>query len=183
MTASAHLWAIGFDDAEGAHRARDEIARLGWETGGVKAHLILEDMAVVVRHPDGSFSLDREPFPAATNILGCSAVGFLIGLVLAAPLAGAAIGALVGGVGTAASAAAVGIGEDFVREVEGMMRPGTSALFVLDDVGNLDVILHAIRGLGGTVLRTNVDRERAKLIQSTLAAGPADAAGPTGRNS
>jgi hypothetical protein len=33
----------------------------------------------------------------------------------------------------------------------------------------MDVILHAIRGLGGTVLKTNVDVERAKLIQATLA--------------
>jgi uncharacterized membrane protein len=34
----------------------------------------------------------------------------------------------------------------------------------------MDVILHAIRGLGGTVLKTNVDRKRAQLIQATLAA-------------
>ena len=32
------------------------------------------------------------------------------------------------------------------------------------------IILHKIQGLGGTVLKTNVDLERAKLIQSTLAA-------------
>jgi uncharacterized membrane protein len=50
-----------------------------------------------------------------------------------------------------------------------MMRPGTSAVFVLDEEGNMDVILRTIRGLGGTVLKTNVDLERAKLIQSTLA--------------
>ena len=34
------------------------------------------------------------------------------------------------------------------------------------------MILHAIRGLGGTVLKTNVDIERARLIQSALAAVP-----------
>jgi hypothetical protein len=39
----------------------------------------------------------------------------------------------------------------------------------------MDVILHAIRGLGGTVLKTNVDIERAKLIQSTLLADAAKA--------
>lgn len=49
------------------------------------------------------------------------------------------------------------------------MKPGTSALFVLDDEGDMDVILHTIRGLGGTVVKTNVDLERAKLIESTLA--------------
>ena len=54
------------------------------------------------------------------------------------------------------------------------MQPGTSALFVLDSEGDMEVILHAIQGLGGTVLRTNVDVKRAKLIQSTLAAGSAD---------
>ena len=35
-------------------------------------------------------------------------------------------------------------------------------------------ILQAIRGLGGTVLKTNVDLERAKLIQSTLTAPQGD---------
>ena len=39
----------------------------------------------------------------------------------------------------------------------------------LDDEGDMEVILHAIRGLGGKVLKTNVDVERAKLIRATLA--------------
>jgi uncharacterized membrane protein len=116
--------------------------------------------------------------PYAGNLLGCTAIGFLVGLVLLAPLTGAAVGALLGGAGTAASVAAVGIGDDFVREVEGLMQPGTSALFVLDCEGDMEVILHAIQGLGGTVLRTNVDVQRAQLIQSTLAAASADTSKP-----
>ena len=165
MTKSGNLWAIGYDDMGRANQVRDEIVRLGWD----KHYLLLDDVAVVVRHPDGSFTLNREPFPAASNVLGCSVVGFLAGLVLGAPLTGATIGAMVGGAGTAVSAS-VGIGDDFVEEVKGPMKPGTSAIFVLDDEGDMDVILHAIRGLGGTVLKTSVDRERAQLIQSTLAA-------------
>ncbi len=98
--------------------------------------------------------------------------------MLLAPLTGATVGALLGGAGTAASVAAVGIGDDFVREVEGLMQPGTSALFVLDCEGDMEVILHAIQGLGGTVLRTNVDLQRAQLIQSTLAAASADTSKP-----
>src|SRR2546429_4430750 len=97
--------------------------------------------AVVVRHPDGSFTLNREAFPAASNVLGCSVVGFLAGLVLGAPLSGATIGAMIGGAGTAISASVV-IGDDFVREVKELMKPGTSAIFVLDDEGDMDVILH-----------------------------------------
>jgi uncharacterized membrane protein len=165
---TGHLWAIGYDDVGRAAQVRQEITSLGW----VKRGLILEDVAVAVRQPDGSFTVDREPFPVEANVLGCTVAGLLAGLVLGVPLAGAAVGAVIGGAGTAASAA-VGIGEDFIREVKAMMKPGTSALFVLDSERNLDATLHAIRGLGGTVLKTNVDVERARLIQSTLAATPA----------
>ena len=106
-------------------------------------------------------------------MIGCTAVGFLAGLVLGAPISGAAIGAAVGGAGTGISAATAGISDDFVREVESRLKPGTSALFVLDDAGDMEVILHTIRGLGGRVVKTNVDAERLKLIQSALSAAPA----------
>jgi len=166
-TGAGHLWAIGYAGVDRASQVKDEIVRLGWD----QPYLLLSDVAVVVRHSDGSFTLNREPFPAVANVLGSTTVGFIAGLVLGAPLVGAAAGALVGGAGSCAAHAAVGVADDFVREVEGMMQPGTSALFVLDHEGDMDVILHQIRGLGGTVLKTNVDVERAKLIQETLAGG------------
>lgn len=165
MTKSKHLWAVAYDDMRRANQVREEIVSLGW----VQNRLILEDVAVVVRHPDGSFTIDREPFPAASNVLGSSAVGFLAGLVLGVPLVGAAIGAVVGGAATTRVLTSAGISGEFVSEVEGLMKPGTSALFVLDREGDMDGILHGIRGLGGTVLKTNVDVERARLIQSALA--------------
>ena len=106
---SEHLWAIGYDDMERAEQVRDEIIRLGWNTH----YLDLLDVAVVVRHPDGSFTCNRERFPTVANLLGCTVVGFLAGLVLA-PLTGATVGALLGGAGTA-SVATVGTADDFVR--------------------------------------------------------------------
>jgi uncharacterized membrane protein len=53
------------------------------------------------------------------------------------------------------------------------MQPGTSALFVLDQARDIDAILQGIQGLGGRVLKTNVDLQHAKLIQSTLTADSA----------
>jgi uncharacterized membrane protein len=152
---------------ERADQLRDKIIELGW---GTTHYLMLDDIAVVVRHPDGSFTFDRKSFPAVSNVVGLSVVGLLAGLVVGAPITGATIGAMVGGAGSVAVLASAGIGEDFVTEVKGLMKPGTSAVFVLDHEGDMDVILSAIRGLGGTVLKTNVDLERAQLIQSTLSA-------------
>ena len=169
MPPSGHLWAIGYDDMGRAAQVRNEISKLS------ERHcLILLDTAVAVRYPDGTVTLDGEPFVAAPNIRGHSFASFLAGLALGAPpLTGAAVGALLRGTCTCASAG-VGIGEDVVNEVGLLMKPGTSALFVLDQEGDMPAILQGIRGLGGTVLKTNVDLERAKLIQSTLAAANAE---------
>ena len=166
MAKSGNLWAVAYEDEQQANRVREEIVRLGWN----RNYLVLEDVAVVVRHADGSFTMDREAFPVLSNLVGTSAVGFLAGLVLGGPLVGAAVGAVVGSVGSALVSESVGIGDDFVAEVKGLMKPGTSVIFVLDYEGQMEVILHAIRGLGGAVLKTNVDLEHARLIQSTLAA-------------
>ena len=164
MSNSGHLWAIRFDETGRAAQVGDEITRLGRK----KHDFALLDLAVAVRYFDGSFSLNGEPFSVEAHPIGSTVAHLLAGMALGAPpLCGAAVGALLGNVG--ALAIAVGISDEFVREVAVLIKPGTSVLFVLDEGGNLDVILHAIRGLGGTVLKTNVDLERAKLIQSTLA--------------
>jgi len=170
VNTTAQLWAIGYEDVGRADQVRDVISRLAWNTGGAESYLIIQDIFVVVRQLDGSFTFEREPFQGVANIAGFTIADFLAGVVLAVPLAVAAIGAFVGSVGTAIAAATQGISADFIREVEGLMKPGTSALFLLEHDGNMDVILHTLQGLGGTVLKTNVDLKQAKLIQSTLSA-------------
>jgi uncharacterized membrane protein len=164
MTKAGHLWAIGYDDMARAEQVRHEIAKLG-----DKHCLILLDTAVVVRYPDGSVTLDGEPFVATIDFSGHSFASFFAGLALGAPpLTAAAAGARVRSTGRAA--AEVGIDDAFVCEAQSLMKPGTSALFVLDQEGDMEAILQGIRGLGGTVLKANVDVNRARLIQSTLAA-------------
>jgi uncharacterized membrane protein len=164
MTKAGHLWAIGYDDMGRAEPVRHEILKLG-----DKHCLILLDTAVAVRYPDGSVTLNGEPFVSVPYFRGHGFASFLAGLALGAPpLTGPAAGALVRAVGS--TAAEVGIDEDFINEVQALMKPGTSALFVLDQEGDMDEILQGIRGLGGTVIKTNVDVKRARLIQSTLAA-------------
>jgi uncharacterized membrane protein len=152
---------------------RDEVIELAWATGRGGKYLILEHIAVALRHHDGSLTVDRTKFPSVANIVACTSAGFLAGLTLAAPLTGASIGAMLGSAGTLIAKRA-GISDKFLRDVGSMMRPGTSALFVVDQALDMEVIVHKIQGLGGTVLKTNVAVEQARLIQSTLAATAAD---------
>jgi uncharacterized membrane protein len=53
----SHLWAVGYDDMGRAEQVRAAITRLG------ERHcLLLLDTAVAVRYPDGSVTLNGEPF-------------------------------------------------------------------------------------------------------------------------
>ena len=168
MTGRGHLWAVGYDDMDRAHQLRAELTRLG-----ASRCIILLDTAVVVHYPDGSVTVDGEPFVAGIRFFGQGFASFLAGLALGAPpLTGAAVGSLVGRPGSVA--AEVGIDADFIGDVKKLMKPGSSALFVLDQERDMAAILQGIRGLGGVVLKTNVDLERAKLIQSTLVADSAE---------
>jgi uncharacterized membrane protein len=168
MNPSGHLWAIGYDDMDGAAQVREEIQRLA-----DKHCLILLDMAVAMRYPDGCVTLNGEPL-VVCPIRGRGFASFLAGLALGAPpLTGAAVGAWVGH-HRACAPTDVGIDDNFVCNVEKLMKPGTSTLFVLDQEGDMSALLQGIRGLGGTVLKTNVNLERAKLIQSTLTAPQGD---------
>jgi uncharacterized membrane protein len=170
QTNAAHLWAVGFNEMERADEVRELIVALSR-----KKDLILLGSAVVVRFRDGLLTLDGEPFVNLHDLGRTNFAGFLAGLALAAPpLTSAAVCALERSAGVA-TAAAIGISDDFVSEVGGQIKPGTSALFVLDQAGDMDAILREIRGLGGIVLKTSVDLQRAKLIQATLAAAANDA--------
>jgi uncharacterized membrane protein len=164
MTRRGHLWAIGYPDRERAEQVRQEVNKLA------ATHcLTVFDTAVVVHYADGTITLDGEPLAAPVRLTGRSFAGFLAALALGAPpLTGAAAAALVRGVG--GGAAEAGIDDDFITEVAALLKPESSALFVLDLENDMNAILHGIRGLGGTVLKTNVDVERAALVQSTLAA-------------
>jgi uncharacterized membrane protein len=164
MSKGDHLWAIGYDTTGRAEEVRAEIARLG-----ERRCLVLLETAVAVRYHDGSVTLDGEPFVAAPKLRSHSLASLLAALALGAPpLTCATAGAWARATGGASCN--VGIDQDFLMEVEAMMRSGTSTLFVLDQEGDMDAILQGIRGLGGTVLKSNVNVERARLIQSTLAA-------------
>jgi uncharacterized membrane protein len=162
MTSAAHLWAIAYDEPTRAEAAHEQVLAVGGEGGSLN----LLDVAILACRADGSFTLDKEPLPGAGSA-PCGAISLLVGLALAGPLSGYAVDAMLRD-NSSRNSSVAGITDSFIEEIKALLKPDTSALLVLDEEGNLEEILAAIRGLGGTVVKTNVDLERAKLIQSTL---------------
>ncbi|MBX9623677.1 MAG: DUF1269 domain-containing protein [Gemmataceae bacterium] len=158
-----NLWALGYDDPDRAREVRAQI--LGFED----LHgLHVNDAVVVARLADGSFTLARDEQPtAATGVAGFGFLGLVIGAVVLQPLAGAVVGAALGGLGVGL-AKRLGIDDAFVREVRGLMRPGTSALFLLTRTDNPEAVVRHITGLGGAVVKTNVHADLARQVQEAL---------------
>ena len=165
MEETAHLWAVGFDDTERAAGFRDDIAKLA------ERHcLALFDSAIAIRYGDGSTTLDGEPVLAPINLSGHGWASWFAAFTLGAPpLTAAAVRSLSRGTASGNSKL-IAMEEDFLRDVHRLMKPGTSVLFVLGRTTDAEALLAGLRGLGGTVLKTNVDLETAKRIQSALSA-------------
>jgi uncharacterized membrane protein len=114
----AELVVVGFDNVTEADRALMELARLQ------KEYLIdLEDAVVAIRHPDGKVNLKQSinlvGLGAASGGLSGALWGSVVGLLFLNPLAGMAVGGLIGAGSGALSGRLVdyGIEDDFIRRI------------------------------------------------------------------
>jgi uncharacterized membrane protein len=113
--------------------------------------------------------LNGRKFPTHHHAWRFGTLGLLAGFAMAVPLFSEDAAEAIYGSSEEDPAQAVGIDESFQREIGSMLQLGTSALLVLDIAEDVNPILGRLCGLGGTILKTNVDLERANLIQATLA--------------
>ena len=138
----------------------------------------LEDACVVEREKDGKVHIKQ-----AVNLTAVGATqggmsgalwGALVGFLFLNPLAGMAIGGLVGaGAGAlSGSLADYGINDDFVRRLGETIPPGSSALFVLVKSVTFDKILPEIEPYKPKVLRTSLSNEAEAKLKAALAKAP-----------
>lgn len=175
----AELVAVGFDDPLEADRVLTELNRLQ------KEYLIdLADAVVAIRQPDGKVQLKQ-----SVNMTGLGAAsggvsgafwGTLLGLLFLNPLAGLAVGGLVGAGAGALSGSMVdyGINDDFARSLAETLKPGSSALFVLVRKAQPDKVLADLSQFRGRVLRSSLSPEQEARLQAALSASTAAAPSP-----
>jgi len=146
-----------------------------------KEYLIeIGDAAIAVMHEDGKVKLNQLLNTTAMGAASGSFWGLLIGAIFLMPLAGAALGAASGALGGALTD--YGINDDFMKELAASLQPGNAALFVLVKRVTGDKVLEAIKGSGGTVLKTSLDHTREQALRDALAgvsAAAPEAGAPT----
>lgn len=155
------LVVIGYDDIHKADEVRLMLVKMQ------KEYLIdLEDAVVAIKKPDGKIKLSQ-----ALNLTTDGAVrgtfwGMLIGALFLSPFLGAAIGAGSGAIAGALSD--LGINDNFMKEIAGQLKPGTSALFVLVKSATPDKVAEHIQGTGGHLLKTSLTHENEEKLQAVL---------------
>jgi uncharacterized membrane protein len=160
------LLVIEFSSEEKAEGVREILLAMQQE------YLIeLGDAVIAVRDPNGRIKLNQLFQPVKQGALSGALWGSLIGLLFLNPLAGAALGAAGGALG--GKLTDLGINDDFMREAARTLQSGNAALFLLIRKMTTDKVLSALRGVGGTILRSSFDETREEALQAALAGAQA----------
>jgi uncharacterized membrane protein len=157
----ATLVAIGYPDQVTAAAAAEEAQRLA-------ADLIIEPdaIAVISRDEAGKFHVTTNHHAVGAGATWGMFWGFLFGLLFFVPFLGMAVGAGLGAV--MGKVAASGIDKQFQNQVRDMLKPGTSALFLVVEKATPDRAVEALSHYGGTVLKSSLSKEQEAELQEAL---------------
>jgi len=157
----ADLIAIGYPDVNTAMQALDEAEKLAGD-------LVIQPdaMAAIIRSEDGKFRTITNQHHVGAGATWGMFWGLLFGILFFVPFLGmafgAGLGALTGKLGKGA------IDKAFQDQVRDMMKPGTSALFMIVEQMTTDKAVDGLSQFGGTVLKTSLSKEAEAELQSEL---------------
>jgi uncharacterized membrane protein len=157
----AELIAIGYPDETTASLAEAEVQRLASE-------LIIEPDAVatIVRDKEGKYHVSTNHHAVGGGATWGMFWGLLFGLLFFVPVFGMAVGAGLGAL--FGKIEKTGIDKEFQNQVRDMVKPGTSALFVVVEKVTPDKAVEAMSQYGGTVLKSSLSKEAEAELQEAL---------------
>lgn len=160
------LIVIGYPDEATAGEAADEARRLA------KDLIIQPDaIAVITRDREGKYHTHTSHHLVGGGATWGMFWGFLFGLLFFVPVLGLAVGAGMGAIMGKISKS--GIDKEFQDQVRDMIKPGTSALFLMVEKVTPDKAVAAMSKYGGTVLKTSLSKEGEQELQDALKGGDA----------
>jgi uncharacterized membrane protein len=159
----ADLIAIGYPDettALEAEKAAEDLA---------KDMIIQADaIAAIARDRDGKYKVTTNHHAVAGGTVWGMWWGLLFGLLFFVPVFGMAIGAGFGALFGKLEQS--GIDREFQDQVRAMLKPGTSALFLVVEKVTPDRAVERLKQYGGTVLKTSLSEDAESKLQAELAA-------------
>lgn len=155
------LIAIGYDNETTANEAAVEARRLAKD-------LIIEAdaIAVISRDEEGKYHVSTTHHAVGAGASWGMFWGFLFGMLFFVPVFGLALGAGFGAL--MGKISKTGIDKEFQDQVRDMVKPGTSALFMVVEKVTPDKAVEAMSKFGGTVLKSSLSKDAEKELQAEL---------------
>ena len=123
-------------------------------------------VAAIIRDQDGKLKTITNMHAVGAGATWGMFWGFLFGILFFVPFFGMAIGAGMGAL--MGKVTKSGIDKQFQDQVRDMLKPGTSALFMVVEQMTADKALEALSKYGGTVLKSSLSKEAEKELQDAL---------------
>jgi uncharacterized membrane protein len=157
----ADLIAIGYPDTTTASLAMEEVERLSED-------LIIQPdaVAVIIRDESGKFKTITNAHAVGAGATYGMFWGLLFGLLFFVPFLGMAFGAGLGAL--MGKIEKTGIEKTFQDRVREMLKPGTSALFMIVEKVTPDRAVAALSQYGGTVLKSSLSEDAQAKLQEAL---------------
>jgi uncharacterized membrane protein len=164
----ADLIAIGYDDETTAALAEAEVQRLAQD-------LVIQPDAVatIVRTADGKYKVSTNHHAVGGGATWGMFWGLLFGLLFFVPVFGMAVGAGLGAL--MGKVEKSGLDKEFIKQVRDMLKPGTSALFVIVEKVTPDKAVEGLSQYGGTVLKSSLSKDAESQLQEALHGAPVSA--------
>src|SRR5215218_5633558 len=145
----ADLIAIGYPDQTTALSAMDEAERLQHE-------LVIQADAVaaIIRNDEGKIRVVTNAHAVGAGASYGMFWGLLFGMLFFVPFLGMAFGAGLGAL--VGKLEQTGIDRSFQDRVRDLLKPGTSALFMVLEKATPDKVVGALSKFGGTVLKSSL---------------------------
>src|ERR1700751_3670937 len=155
------LIAIGYPDEATADEAAAEARRLAQD-------LIIQPdaIAVIVRDKEGKYHTHTSHHLVGGGATWGMFWGLLFGLLFFIPVFGMAVGAGMGAL--MGKITKSGIDKQFQDQVRDMIKPGTSALFLMVEKVTPDKAVEAMSKYGGTVLKSSLSKQGEADLQAAL---------------
>ncbi len=150
---------------EGEHTAENML--VDFQQMEEEGLLEMEDVVIASRGQGKHVSIKQTHSETGKLTLRGGGIGLAAGLLLGGPIGGLVAGTAIGAI--AGSLKDYGIDDHFIKDVEGYLRPDTSALFLLGEAQEAEKVLERLQPFKAKVLKTTLTDKQERRLRDTLA--------------
>jgi len=152
---------LAFDTEDGALQASNKLVELN------NQYLLnLADAVQVVRHADGKVKVKSLRNLTGTGAMFGTFWGLLFGLLCFMPLFGVVVGAVSGAI--AGHFSHFGLSQEFLKQIEDAVKPGTSAIGILAAAVTVDKVVPALSALHPKVIRSSLSADQEEKLREAF---------------